>query len=656
MSDGAEVTSGLHPNALRALPLGQIRPAGWLAGQLRLQADGMAGHLDEIWPDVGESAWIGGSAEGWEGGPYWLDGVTPLAFLLEDPALLAKVERWVSYILDHQADDGWLGPRRTGTGSEPDVDPDLDVWPRMVVLKALLQYHSATGDDRSVKASLRLVRILRNVLERRPLRDWGRMRWADLVWSVHQLYDLTRERWLLEVADTVRAQGYDWSAYADHLPFPEKVPDATLREYQRQAGGVWMNDVMMATHGVNVAMGVKMPAVWWRQAGDDRLVTLVERMLDQLDTHHGQASGLFGADEHLAGRHPSQGTEACAVVELLLSLEVAVETWGAVEPLVDRLERIAYNALPATAAADERTHQYLQQANQVVCHVTQDRVYTNNGPDANIFGLAPHFGCCTANRHQGWPKFAARLWMATPDDGLQALTYAPCTIDTTVRGARTRVRVDGGYPFTDEVSIRVTVDAPVAFPLRLRVPGWAEGAELSVDGGEALPLQPGTVHELDRLWTGEQIVALRLPAPVRVEHRDRDSVAVHRGPLTFGLGVGESWQRIGGVEPYADFEVHPTTPWNYALELDPDDPQAGLALERREVGDRPYAPHGAPLLLHATGRRVPAWEVRRGAADRPPSSPVGAEDTEPGPERIVLAPYGSIRLRVTELPWTPPIA
>ena len=101
----------LLPPALVPLRLGAIRPSGWLSRQLRLQADGISGHLDEFWPDVRDSRWFGGDAEGWERAPYWLDGVVPLAYLLDDDALRAKVERYLDYIFTHQGEDGWLGPR-----------------------------------------------------------------------------------------------------------------------------------------------------------------------------------------------------------------------------------------------------------------------------------------------------------------------------------------------------------------------------------------------------------------------------------------------------------------------------------------------------------------------------------------------------------------
>ena len=81
----------LAPNAFSFLPLTSIRPAGWLEDQLRIQANGLSGHLDETWDDVGpNSGWLGGTGESWERGPYYLDGLVPLAYLLDDPAPQSK--------------------------------------------------------------------------------------------------------------------------------------------------------------------------------------------------------------------------------------------------------------------------------------------------------------------------------------------------------------------------------------------------------------------------------------------------------------------------------------------------------------------------------------------------------------------------------------
>ncbi len=439
----------LRANVFTPLPLGHIRPTGWLRHQLQIQADGLHGHLDEFCPDIARSRWIGGDAEGWERGPYWLDGMVPLAYLLDDERLQAKVQRWIAEILMHQAPDGWLGPVLDGRYSYP-----YDTWPRFVVLKALIQYHQATGDERIPWAVERFLRKLPEVLNQRPLRSWAMYRWADLVLSIHWLYERTDEPWLLALAETLREQGFDWQAHFAHFPYREKSRH---------------EECDLRSHGPNNAMALKTPAVWYRQSSDARDRAAAEQIISMLDRYHGQATGMFSCDEHLAGTSLSQGSELCAVVEYMFSLEVLVATLG--DPaLADRLELLTYNALPATLTPNMWARQYDQQVNQVQCRVDADRVYTSNGPDSNIYGLEPHFGCCTPNHGQGWPKFAAHLWMRAAGGGLAAMAYAPCCVVTEIDGTSVSIEVDTEYPFGEEVRFMVHAEHPVRFPLQLRIP------------------------------------------------------------------------------------------------------------------------------------------------------------------------------------------
>src|SRR5262249_55057632 len=161
----------LRAAAFEPLPLGSIPAAGWLGDQLRIQAGGLSGHLDEFWPDIKDSAWFGGRAEGWERVPYWLDGLVPLAYLLDDATLKAKVKRAIDYILDHQHTDGWLGPVGDSQKHRP-----YDVWPLFPLLKAMTQYQEATGDPRIVPALLSVGRKTGEVTEREPFDSLARFR------------------------------------------------------------------------------------------------------------------------------------------------------------------------------------------------------------------------------------------------------------------------------------------------------------------------------------------------------------------------------------------------------------------------------------------------------------------------------------------------
>jgi hypothetical protein len=633
-------SAGLADPRFRPLPLGAIRPRGWLQRQLRIQADGLSGHLDEFWPDVGQSQWFGGSAEGWERAPYWLDGVIPLAWLLDDQALKARISRYLDFIVSHQRADGWYGPY-----PEDAVAKRYDMWAILLANKALAQYHDATGDARVLQAVMKSLRALLGGLDRTPLYGWGKFRWYEGLVPVFHVYERTREPWLLDLARKLRAQGVDFET----LFTTEDLAIPTPRR------GLWK----WTKHVVNTAMATKAAALGWRldQRATDR--AFATKMIEFLDRHHGQVNGMFSGDECLAGRNPLQGTELCAVVEFMYSLEHLFSVFG--DPVFgDRLERVAFNALPATFAPDMWSHQYDQQANQAQCTINPDHNWTTNGPESNLYGLEPNFGCCTSNMHQGWPKFVAHLWMKSTDEGLVAAAWAPCHVETRLDDVAVTVSVDTDYPFRDRVTVVVTPARAARFPLLLRVPAWAEGATVRVGTGAEQPMKPGTLHRLEREWTGPTELTVRLPMRARITTRYNESIAVERGPLVYALKIGDEWTRVNADKPHrelphGDFEVRPTTPWNYGLIVDEQRPEKSVRFEERPVGERPFSPEGAGVVAAARGRQIPNCKLVRGWAGE--ISPADVAWADPGRrvsdqpiEDVTLIPYGCTNIRITEFP------
>lgn len=629
----AENRKPLRPSAMYPLPLGAIKPRGWLRRQLQIQAEGLTGHLDEFWPDVGpNSGWLGGTGESWERGPYFVDGLVPLAYLLDDANLIAKAKRWIEWTLVNQRPDGGIGPRK-----------NTDWWPNMVMLKALAQYHEATGDDRVITAMERYFQHHLKLADERPLKQWAIYRWGDELLSVLWLYNRTGEGRLLELAHKLKAQGFDWNRHFQEFEYRAKVTKEQLGA--KPTGS-------MSAHGVNNSMAMKTPALWWLVSGDEADRKAVFTMFEQLDTYHLLPNGMHSADEHYAGTNPSQGVELCAVVEAMFSLQHLIAVLGDAG-FGDRLERITFNALPATFSADMWAHQYDQQPNQVLCSI-HPRDWTTNGPESNIFGLEPNFGCCTANMHQGWPKFVGSMWMATADGGLAAVAYSPCELNTVVKGG-TRVRIveETEYPFEGHIRFTIDTSEPVSFPLLVRIPGWAQGARIRVNGEPYKSVRAGAFHAITRRWKRGDRVVLTLPLMVRLSRWYRDSVAVERGPLVFSLKIGEDWRKLErGIKkpappPAADWEVHPTSPWNYALALDPVNPARLIRVIERPVAQWPFSARGAPVELRVRGRRLSGWELVNGSAGPLPQSPVKSAGPE---ETITLIPYGSAKLRITAFP------
>jgi hypothetical protein len=297
-------------------------------------------------------------------------------------------------------------------------------------------------------------------------------------------------------------------------------------------------------------------------------------------------------------------------------------------------------------------HQYDQQANQVQCTINPDHMWTTNGPESNIYGLEPNYGCCTSNMHQGWPKFAAHLWMSTPDHGVAAVAYAPSEARFRSRDVPVTVTLDTDYPFRETLTLTVHPERSATFPLVLRVPAWAEGATVRVGDAAPARMRPGTFHRLRREWRGPTSVTLRFPMRPRVSIRYNDAAAVERGPLVYSLLLEERWARVNADKPHrepphADYEVRPASPWNYGLLVDPAAPDAGITFEERPVGERPFSPDGAGMWARVRGRRLPAWQLAHGwAAETPP----GIQTSDEPVEELTLVPYGCTNIRVTEFP------
>jgi len=621
----------LAQSAFYPLPLGAVRPIGWLRAQLDIQAHGLGGHLDETWADVGpNSGWLGGTGESWERGPYFLDGLTPLAYLLDDARLKVKAQKYIDWTLDNQAANGRFGPRSND-----------DWWPRMVMLKVLTQHHEATGDPRVIPAMQRYFEYQLAELPQRRLRDWGKFRWHDEALSVIWLYNRTGNTKLLDLMQLLHGQGYDWLAEYANFQFTERTTAEAIK--LKEGGG--LKDLALATHGVNNAQAIKTGPVWSLVSGSEADRRGGMRMIAELDKYHGLPNGMFSCDEHLAGLNPSQGSELCTVVEYMFSLEQSLGIVG--DPaLGDRLERLAFNALPGALTDDMWAHQYDQEPNQVECSLHREP-WTTNGPESNLFGLEPNFGCCTANFHQGWPKFAASLFMLSQDDGVVAAAYAPCEVRTIVRDTPVQVVEETSYPFRGMVRMRVNPASPLAFPLLLRIPAWAAGTSIKVNGeGQPVPA-PGTFARIERRWKAGDSVAVEFPVEPRVSQWFHDSVAVERGALVFSYGIGEDWLMLRDRGMTADWQVYPTTQWNYALALDAASSSHDITAIEAEVSDRPFSGKGAPVKLHVKGRKLPAWQAEDGVAYPVPQSPVTSDQPE---ETITLIPYAAAKLRITAFP------
>ncbi len=639
----------LKQNAYIRLPLGAIKPEGWLKSQLEAQASGLTGNIDDFWPDLVNSSWRGKGGEAWERGPYYLDGLVPLAYLLNDEKLIQKVKTWIEPIFASSSDSGWYGPAK-----------NKDRWPLAVANKVLMQYYEATGDKRALDVLTKYFRYLYNTPPDWPDKEWRGVRAMENAVTGYWLYRQTREPWILEVIKSIQNNSPDWTTYYEKFPW-----DSTALLENKIPTETWTG---LTAHGVNNAMAIKYPGLWYQQSGDDRFKNAVFEGLKKYDLNHGQASGRFSCDEHLSGKSPAHGTELCTVVEEMFSLEELFEIFGD-NSLADRLELLAFNALPGTTTADFWAHQYDQQSNQVLV-TGQKRDWVSNGDFSNIYGLMPNFACCLANMHQGWPKFTESLWMATNDNGIVAVAYSPSTVKIkTGNGKEVIITEETNYPFDGLIKFRISGGKAVRFPLYLRIPSWAGNVSVTYKNRKLAPKAGSTVRLLET-WKNNELVTMDIPMKIRIERRYNNSVAILRGPLYFSLRIDKEYKSTKlnydnfGYKGSIDWEIYPKSAWNYGLLINEKNLLRGFNDAGNPLSAYPFADKGdmiwsadsgkyvrwekeAPVVLTSRGIKIPEWTMKDNSADVPPVSPVKPEGV---PEVIQLVPYGCARLRIAEFP------
>ncbi|MCX6327824.1 MAG: glycoside hydrolase family 127 protein [Bacteroidia bacterium] len=639
----------LIQNAYIKLPLGAVKPGGWLKSQLEAQAAGLTGNLDDFWPDLVKSAWRGGEGEAWERGPYFLDGLVPLAYILDDGRLIEKVKTWIEPILVSSSDTGWYGPAK-----------NKDRWPLAVANKVLMQYYEATGDKRAIVVLTKYFRYLHDTPPDWPDKEWRGVRAMENAVTGYWLYRQTGEPWILETIESIQKNSSDWTTYYEKFPWDSTASAGEKIPIKGPEG--------KTAHVVNNAMAIKYPGLWYQQSMDERFKKAVFSGIEKYDLNHGQAGGRFSGDEHLSGKSPARGTELCSVVEFMFSLENLYEIFGDYK-LADRLELLGYNALPGTTTPDFWSHQYDQQSNQVLVSVAK-RDWRSNSDYSNIYGLMPNYACCLANMHQGWPKFVESMWMATNDNGLAVVTYGPSIVKARVaKGKEVTITEETDYPFNGSVKLTISTKESVRFPIDLRIPGWADSVTIKFKG-KTVHVKGGSNYKIKDKWENGDQITVEIPMEIRVEKRYNNSLSVLRGPLYFSLRIDKEYKSVKinydnfSYKGSTDWEIYPKSAWNYGLLIDKENIMRGLKFTENPVGKYPFSDKGdmiwsadsvkyfastgeAPVVITARGIKIPEWTLKNNSADVPPLSPVKPVGD---PEIIKLVPYGCARLRITEFP------
>ena len=651
----------LLANPLVKLPLGAVRPRGWLARQIDLMVEGLTGRLYEFglylrpgngWLDV-----LG--SPGWEEAPYWFRGFHDMAVLSGDGRCLTEVSRYLEATFAGQDSDGYFGPAGLKLITGKNGTTVTDIWPHMLMIAPIIHHYEHTGDERTLPFLRRFFEFCRDLPEGRfvpadATGNWGwggeafgalrpyvqHVRAGDMIPHIHWLYNATGESWLLDLA----------TRFFNHTRPP------------------W--DEWLDHHAVNFPQRFAYSGIYYAQSTDPVHLAATDYWYDQQMSTWGQMpGGIYAADERIRPGcvDPRFAFETCGMIEFARSFYLLGRITG--DPkYADRSEEVMLNHFPATHSPDLKAVHYLTAANQPVLSAEGRQLHRNNKvPGTSYVGYTPHNRCCGHNAGMGWPWFIQNLWQATSDDGLALYMYGPSNVDAIVGGNETRISIETetSYPFTGNVRLafHLADDAAACrFPLYLRVPRWCAGFSASVNGRPVeIEAPEGTYLRIEREWRDGDDVVIDMEMATELHRWPRNgSASLRRGPLWYSVKIGEIWkshQDLGRdtyrqTDPnWPNLEVLPNSPWNYGLVLPEDGTELESAFEvstRDEVDDEPWTAANAPVEIRARARSIPNWKLQNECfVGELQDSPVKSDQPDEG---ITMIPLGCARLRISCFP------
>ncbi|KAE8151426.1 hypothetical protein BDV25DRAFT_171460 [Aspergillus avenaceus] len=634
-------SEGLVPFKYEEISLGAIKPRGWVKDQLRLAADGLAGHMLDFYRYVKDSSWLGGTEEYSElneAAPYWYNGIVPLAYLLDDERLKAQANHFLDYTLSHQAED-----------AHAQADP--------------------TRKDEIILAILRFARLAHSMIKD----DWqGYLshdgdRFDPLKFSLARAHELsTTFQWLHE---NVEDEG-DRSAIWEAMDLMWTGAEIGGRDWSKFfVDGVFptgssVKPQLNFRHGVNTAQGLRYMAQRYRMNRDESLARQTRDAVDMVYRYHGTPSGSVTSDEFLGGLGPERGTELCMTVELMFSLSWLHRLFGD-NDYADLTEQAAFNALPGGISPDWWTHQYVTQSNQPWIKRLEGRPFYDVSPYGNIMGLEPDYPCCLVNHHQALPKLVSSAFVQKGNSSLIHRFLIPTEVSTELGGNHVSIIADTHYPFGHTITYRTTSQKD--FDFYIRTPSWATNAS-------RVTLPDGCQVSLDhsdnnlchvKVPAGSSNFAITFGADLRVIHRPTaPAISIYWGSLLYALDIEYTETSIPPTHWKKNMDSLPNEPsysqlrdrtlipaegaeWRVAIDpsqitmhwadkdLDPATPLPNPIWER-----------GAPpMSLSVAATRI-TWPVINGAAHGVPGEIV--PEGEPFVARFV--PFASAPLHMAEVP------
>lgn len=598
---------------------GEVRAAGWMQSFLTTQRDGLTGHIEVAGKPFDQVGWgeeNSRDSKVWsyfEQTGYWADGALRLSYLIDDPALRAKVRSWIDYQISNPASDGYIGP---------DIE---NLWPHVVFFRAIMAEYSATKDPKIIEALSRHYKEA----ERCKVLYSG----TEQGFSARNVFNVEILCWLYQLT----GDGF----------FLRKAED-TYSEFTRKGGNLtlptYASDNVPSGHSISSIEALKVPVILYLSTGRREYLDPAIKQLEKILAYHTLADGVPSGNEPHDGNSSKATHETCAVSDFQWTLGYFLEATGDVR-WADQMERICFNGAMGVVSKDFKSHQYYGSTNVVVADDKASPAIFTGGTDRLSYRIGHVPACCTGNISRMVPVFCSRQWMRKGEDIVAAL-YAPSTLNVKVGGKDVSIDESTSYPFGETISFTVHTRKATEFGLHLRIPRWCTGASIEVNGTPSgLACPAGEFVCLRRQFKDGDRVTLNLPMEVRFVQRPYQGLSVERGPLLFCLPIKEKVtvkerRSIDGIE-FTSSLLKPASKWNYAISAD----QKVSVKDSGDCSD-PWNIASTPVKIRIKATEALNWQLYRYIYT--PEMP--SSITPGGTQELELVPFGATRLRISVFP------
>lgn len=541
----------LVPPAFRELPMGSIKSGGWIEGQLQASLEALAGKQQDFYDLIKDGTFTGGNTTYSflnEAQPYYFQAAVASIFTTTKPPpkrLREWVDETLTFMINDQDQSGWFGP-------EPKI-----LWPRWPVLIGAIHYAEAVPEkaNQIVDFIYKFVAATHDGLRSKEkegtgLEKWGSVRTAEYTFILQWLLenyprDKNIEKILIEDMTFIRTRGNQIAGDFDGKGWSEFFSEKNINKDGK-------GQQTMRSHGVNIAMALKESAFKWRITNNQSDKEEARKNWEIVYKYHGKAAGHFSADEHLAGLTPERGAETCLIVEAMWSASLMYSIFGQNQD-ADRVERLAFNSLPASMTGDWWGRQYVQQEMQLSSQIFKTNPFESDGEDSNVFGLETNYPCCTVNHSQGLPRFVSRSFLkregtSDTDEMLLHVYLIPSICQTKINvNNHVKVIAETNYPF--ENTIRYTFKANKEFQFAVRIPSWSKGVCFARDSGELQSVEANYDDHIFsfKVFEGDSKARIHLSSDIKVTQAGgapKGVVHISKGPILYALPLEYNLKEI----------------------------------------------------------------------------------------------------------------